>query len=105
MSKMKQLNDFLTELEGVFSQGLAIVEESKKLLSDEDKVAEQKTTPESPKEIKLEDLRAVLATKARDGYKDDIRALLNKYGASSLSALDKEHYSAVLEEAGGIGND
>ena len=43
--------------------------------------------------------------KAKDGYKEDIRTLLNAYGASSLSALDPKHFAAVLEEAGGIGND
>lgn len=53
----------------------------------------------------MEDVRAVLATKAKDGYKNEVRALLNKYGAESLSALATEHYAAVLEEAGGIGND
>ena len=48
---------------------------------------------------------AVLATKAKDGFKNEVRVLLNKYGAESLSALATEHYAVVLEEAGGIGHD
>nr|DAL34993.1 MAG TPA_asm: hypothetical protein [Caudoviricetes sp.] len=107
MSKMKQLNELINEMEGTAKYYLRLVDEFKKLLSTEEKAA---TTSEEPKvelqkELKLEDVRAVLATKAKDGYKNEVRALLNKYGAESLSALATEHYAAVIEEAGGIGQD
>nr|DAH19224.1 MAG TPA: hypothetical protein [Caudoviricetes sp.] len=106
MSKMKQLNELINEMEGTAKYYLRLVDEFKKLLSTE----EETTTSEEPKvelqkELKLEDVRAVLATKAKDGYKNEVRALLNKYGAESLSALATEHYAVVLEEAGGIGHD
>ncbi|EHJ56499.1 hypothetical protein HMPREF9318_01530 [Streptococcus urinalis FB127-CNA-2] len=106
MSKMKQLNELINEMEGTAKYYLRLVDEFRKLLSTE----EETTTSEEPKvelqkELKLEDVRAVLATKAKDGFKNEVRALLNKYGAESLSALATEHYAAVLEEAGGIGND
>lgn len=106
MSKMKQLNELINEMEGTAKYYLRLVDEFKKLLSTE----EETTTSEEPKvelqkELKLEDVRAVLATKAKDGYKNEVRALLNKYGAESLSALATEHYAVVLEEAGGIGRD
>lgn len=106
MSKMKQLNELITEMESTAKYYLRLVDEFKKLLSTEQdstsEVVESK--PEPSKELKLEDVRAVLAIKAKDGYKNEVRALLNKYGAESLSALETEHYTAVLEEAGGIGN-
>ncbi|EPV36894.1 hypothetical protein VFJ34_04105 [Streptococcus sp. R4] len=106
MSKMKQLNELINEMEGTAKYYLRLVDEFRKLLSTE----EETTTSEEPKvelqkELKLEDVRAVLATKAKDGFKNEVRALLNKYGAESLSALATEHYAAVLEEAGGIGHD
>lgn len=106
MSKMKQLNELINEMEGTAKYYLRLVDEFRKLLSTE----EETTTSEEPKvelqkELKLEDVRAVLATKAKDGFKNEVRALLNKYRAESLSALATEHYAAVLEEAGGIGND
>lgn len=105
MSQHKQLLELITEMEGTAKYYLRLVDEFKKLLSTEEETA---TTSEEPKaepqkEIKLEDVRAVLATKAKDGYKNEVRTLLNKYGAESLSALSTEHYAAVLEEAGGIG--
>ncbi|MDV5978056.1 hypothetical protein [Streptococcus canis] len=107
MSKMKQLNELITEMEGTAKYYLRLVDEFKKLLSSEEKT---ETTSEEPKQepqkvLKLEDVRAVLATKAKDGYKNEVRTLLNKYGAESLSALAAEHYATVLEEAGGIGHD
>lgn len=107
MTKTKQLTDLITEMEGTAKYYLRLVEEFKKLLSTDDESDSKTVTvkPEPPKTIKLEDVRALLATKAKDGYKNEVRALLNKYGATSLSALAKDHYSAVLEEAGGIGHD
>ncbi|WP_394991811.1 hypothetical protein [Streptococcus alactolyticus] len=106
MSKMKQLNELINEMEGTAKYYLRLVDEFRKLLSSE----EETTTSEEPKvkqqkELKLEDVRAVLATKAKDGFKNEVRSLLNKYGAESLSALATEHYAAVIEEAGGIGHD
>ncbi|MGT2712668.1 hypothetical protein [Streptococcus oriscaviae] len=106
MSKMKQLNELINEMEGTAKYYLRLVDEFRKLLSSE----EETTTSEEPKvepqkELKLEDVRAVLATKAKDGFKNEVRALLNKYGSESLSALATEHYAAVIEEAGGIGHD
>ena len=106
MSKLKQMNELINEMEGTAKYYLRLVDEFRKLLSSE----EETTTSEEPKvkqqkELKLEDVRAVLATKAKDGFKNEVRSLLNKYGAESLSALATEHYAAVIEEAGGIGHD
>lgn len=105
MIKMKQLNDLINEMESTAKYYLRLVAEFKKLLSTEEETVSttEEPKPEPPKELKLEDVRAVLATKAKDGYKNEVRALLNKYGAKSLSALATEHYAAVLEESGGIG--
>ena len=107
MSQHKQLLELITEMEGTAKYYLRLVDEFKKLLSTEEETdtISEEPKPKPQKELKLEDVRAVLATKAKDGYKNEVRALLNKYGAESLSALAIEPYAAVLEEAGGIGND
>ncbi|HEO2165610.1 TPA: hypothetical protein VAN82_000239 [Streptococcus agalactiae] len=107
MSQHKQLLELITEMEGTAKYYLRLVDEFKKLLSTEEETdtISEEPKPKPQKELKLEDVRAVLATKAKDGYKNEVRVLLNKYGAESLSALATEHYAAVLEEAGGIGND
>ena len=53
-------------------------------------------------ELRLEDVRAVLADKARIGHTDQIRELLRKYGADRLSAVDPKHYEALLRDVEGL---
>ncbi|HEL2325355.1 TPA: hypothetical protein TZN96_000449 [Streptococcus suis] len=107
MSKMKELNRLIHDMEETAKYYLRLVDEFKKLLTTEEETVTKpdQPKPEPKKEIQLEDVRAVLAMKAKDGYKNEVRALLNAHGASSLSALDPKHFAAVLEEAGGFGND
>ena len=60
---------------------------------------------EKPKlEIKLEDVRAVLAEKSRAGHTTEVRSLLQKYGAEKLSAVDPANYEALMKDAEVIGN-
>lgn len=48
--------------------------------------------------LKLEDVRAVLARKSRAGHSKEIRALLQRYGATKLSQVVPEDYEALLRE-------
>lgn len=41
----------------------------------------------------------MLADKSRQGHTAEIRALLQKYGASKLSQIDPAQYKALLAEA------
>lgn len=54
---------------------------------------------EKEPDLKLENVRAVLAEKSRAGHTAAIRTLLQKYGASKLSAVDPKHYEALLKDA------
>lgn len=57
-----------------------------------------------PKSITLEQVRAVLAEKSRNGHTADVRELLEKHGATKLSEIDPVNYPALLVDAEGIGN-
>ena len=62
---------------------------------------------EAPKEeptIKLSDIKQVLMEKAREGFNDQVRELINSYGAEKLSAIDEKNYKELLEKAKEIGN-
>ena len=60
---------------------------------------------EEPKpDLKLEDVRAVLAEKSRAGHTAEVRTLLQKYGAEKLSAVDPANYEALMKDAEVIGN-
>ena len=60
-------------------------------------VTEEAPAKESP--LTLEQVRAVLAEKSRNGHTAEIRTLLQKYGATKLSMVDPVHYKALLAEA------
>ena len=51
---------------------------------------EPKEQPKKEPELKLEDVRAVLADMSRKGHTAEIRALLQKYGAAKLSGVDPQ---------------
>ena len=57
--------------------------------------------PAAPAEpqLTLEQVRAVLADKSRNGHTAEIRSLLQKYGAAKLSGIDPVHYEALIAEA------
>lgn len=55
--------------------------------------------PEPVKPITLPELRAALGKLSRDGYTDQIRDLIRKYGADRLGEVDSANYGALLKEA------
>ncbi|HFR3770670.1 TPA: hypothetical protein ACHVGM_001086 [Streptococcus suis] len=108
MSHMKKIASLLAELEQNNRTILEITERNQKirfdiqdLLSPKEAKVVEKPAPTFTKE----DVRKILATKAANGFKNEVKALLKAYDAESLSTLDEKHYGAVIEEAGGIGND
>lgn len=50
-------------------------------------------------ELTLEDVRGVLSDIARSGNREGVKSLLEKYGASKLSAIDPNDYAALLKDA------
>lgn len=58
---------------------------------------QNKTEP--PRQPTLEDVRAVLAQKSAEDRASDIHALLDRYGAKKLSAVDPARYAELLRDA------
>ena len=69
-----------------------------KVFSSEPQAEDAPASPPEP-ELTLEQVRAVLANKSRQGHTAEIRALLQKHGASKLSQIAPAHYKALLAEA------
>lgn len=61
------------------------------------KAAEKETKEEQPT---LEELRAVMAEKNRDGHREAVKAIIHKYGANNLSAMDPKYYAQAMKEVG-----
>lgn len=55
-------------------------------------------------ELTLEDVRGILSDIARSGNREGVKSLLEKYGASKLSAIDPNDYAALLKDAEGLKN-
>ena len=72
--------------------------------NNEAQTTEAPAKKEPKPELKLEDVRAVLAEKSRAGHTAEVRALLKKYGAAKLSEIDPANYEALMKDAEVIGN-
>lgn len=54
------------------------------------------------KAVTIEDVRAVMSQKTQNGKSQEVKELLQKYGAVKLSGVAPEHYPALLKEAGAL---
>jgi hypothetical protein len=104
MSKTKLLLDVVTDLISL-AESLKTVAEALANNEPAERLKEEQPQPEDQPEkrqVTLEEVRAVLAEKSHDGFTADVRALLQKYGASKLSEIDPTKYSSLLSDAEGL---
>lgn len=104
MSRIKLLLDLIEDVRAVADDLQTIAD----AMASDEPAAEPTETPvqetpvekgEPEKTIRLEDVRAVLAAKSRDGYGAQVRELIARHGGSKLSDIDPSEYGAVLKEA------
>ena len=65
---------------------------------------EEASDAEDQKKLTLEDVRRVAADKARQGHTDEVRQLIQKFGADKLSGVDAAKYPALMEELEAMGH-
>ena len=102
MSKMAEIATIIDELRDTASSINRIADELTDLFSYSNRVPD--VTPAPEKALSLEEVRAILAEKSRDGFTAQIRDLLQKYGASKLSEIDPANYKALVADAEVLGN-
>lgn len=100
MSKMSDIAMVIEELRNA----AATIKDTAYWLAEQISVSEETVSVEKARSEKkpaltLEEVRAVLAEKSRNGHTAEIRSLLHKYGATKLSAVDPKHYEALLKDA------
>ena len=64
--------------------------------------------PESaapPRQPVAEDVRALLAEKCAAGFRAQVQALINSYGAAKFSEVDPSHYAELMKSAALLGGD
>ena len=96
---MSKMNDLAMTIEELRNAATVITESVNWLEKQFSNTTEEEAVKEEKKpELKLEDVRAVLAEKSRAGHTATIRTILQKYGASKLSGVDPKHYEALLQD-------
>lgn len=99
MSKVKLLLDVVSDLRSLADSVHAVADamlQSEPTVDVEPKEEAPATTQN--KEISFEKVREILGKKSNDGFTEEIRALLLKYGAPKLSGIDPKHYEALLKD-------
>jgi hypothetical protein len=103
--KARQIGDDLAHIAASIAE---IAEELKAMSAPSQDAPEEgcgdtPPAPEQPKPITMEQVRAVLAEKSRDGYTAAVKELILRHGANKLSEVIPTEYAALLAEAEGLG--
>lgn len=105
MSKMSELDLCVGELRSAAQSLNSVADSLTSLFSgSQPRTSVQPESKPTSKPLTLEEVRAVLAEKSRNGHTAKIRELLEKHGAAKLSEIDPQKYSALLAEAEVLGN-
>ena len=90
------------------AEGYALVAQGMKEMAEAEGVVkvpeagkkEAKQKQDSVEEaVTVEKVRAVLAEKSRDGKTQEVRKLLNEFGADKLSAITEDKFPDLLKKA------
>jgi hypothetical protein len=98
MSKMSEMDLTIEELR----DAAAAINSAADWLAGQFSGTQDQEVPKKEPELKLEDVRAVLADMSRKGHTAEIRDLLKKYGAEKLSGVDQANYKALLKDVEGL---
>ena len=101
MGKTKEMAMLIDELRAA---AVAIIDVASQLAEKFGGGNTEKLTTTDEPVLTLEEVRAVLAEKSRNGYTAEVRSLLQKYGADKLSGIDPVQYKALLADAEVLGN-
>lgn len=101
MSRMNEMPSCIADLKAAAAALLSAAETLTALCTNDEPAADKP----APKNITKEEVRAELASKTASGYGTQVRALLKKYGAAQLSAVNPENYSDLLLDAQAIGSE
>lgn len=110
MSKIKLLLDVVSDMRSLADSIQALCDamaegestDADKKPTPIEKAEMKKSAKPKVKEVKLEDVRAVLAEKSQAGMTAKVREIIQKYGATKLSEIEPKHYADILKDAEGL---
>ena len=109
LRQVEALNSFLTAIgsEGTTSKKETPKQETTKKVEtpkpevEKPKVEEKEEAPETESEIKIEDVRALLAKKVQDN-RTEIKSKLTALEANNVTSLDKSKYPDFMDFLNGL---
>jgi len=109
LRQVEALNSFLTAIgsEGTTSKKETPKQETTKKVEtpkpevEKPKVEEKEEAPETESEIKIEDVRALLAKKVQDN-RTEIKSKLTALEANNVTSLDKSKYPEFMDFLNGL---
>ena len=99
-------NDELQKLAAALTDcGKALLKISEAMAVKEDNPPDSEAkSKKAEKPLTLEEVRKVAADKARQGFTEEVRSLIQKYGADERSGIDYAKYEEFLMELEVIGH-
>ena len=93
-TKLSEIMTTVSEIVGSINEIVGTIESAFSNLTELPK--------EEKKTVSLQEVRAVLADKSRNGKTAEVKELLTKFGVNKLSELDASKYDELLKLAEGI---
>ena len=79
-----------------------LIDDMRALTNTLEKITKLENTKEDnnkeEKLLTLEEVRAVLAKKSKEGFTNKVRDLINYYGCNKLSEIDSKYYEEILQK-------
>lgn len=98
-------NDELQQLAaGLADCGKTLLRIADALTTKKEETPAATEVKKTEKKLTLEDVRKVAADKARQGHTEEVRHLIQKFGATKLSEVDANKYPELMKDLGAIGN-
>lgn len=110
MSRMKLLLQVTDDVQALADSLRELVEAMQSGEPEQTETPENNQVPmakpepqmEELKQPTLEEVRGLLARKSQEGKSTEVRALIEKFGASRLSEVQPESYLTLMAEAEGL---
>ena len=94
MEKMKLMQNLIDDMKALTNtlEKIVQLENTKEDNREDDNNKEEKI-------LTLEEVRAFLAQKSKEGFTDKVKDLINYYGCNKLSQIDSKYYAEILQKA------
>ncbi|WP_455537814.1 hypothetical protein [Terrisporobacter sp.] len=96
MSKIKLMLNLVEDIRAFAST----LEEVVKITIEENNTLKEESEVE--KNITLEEVRAALSSKIKEGFTEEVRSIINFYGCNKLSEIDSKYYEEILQKVENI---